>query len=152
MAQNYPDDLIDGRRAPPKVITSDETISGEHKGTVHVEAGHLTLTGRIAGTLILHPGSRATITGKQNGTLQLSSGVTCTVTGEINGTTNVERDATVIIEAGGKLAGTLANDGLVVVRGVFGGAQSGRGELRIEDQGNIKKPKQISEGVYVYEW
>lgn len=73
------------------------------------------------------------------------------VSGAIEGTTTVERGGELVVAASAKLAGTLHNDGLVIVRGVFGGAQSGTGELRLEDQGHIKQPR-VRDGIHYYEW
>lgn len=126
-------------------------LTGVHDGTVHVEGGHLELRGMIRGTLALHPGARATISGTQAGTLNVGQGVEVVVTGAIEGTTNVQGGALVVVEPRGKLAGTLHNDGRVVVRGVFGGARSGSGELVFEGQGYEKQPM-IGDGIRHYEW
>jgi formylmethanofuran dehydrogenase subunit C len=147
----YDDDWIDGQRVPPLVISGDRVL-GDHTGTVHLEAGHLELRGRLAGTLNLHPETSATISGTQAGTVNVAGGVAVTVTGAIQGTTNVQRGGEVVVEGQGKLAGTLNNGGLVVVRGVFGGAQNGTGELRLEGSGRIKQPKSSRDGVHIYEW
>ena len=71
--------------------------------------------------------------------------------GELHGTTNVSVHGTAVVEAHGKLAGTLSNNGTVIVRGVFGGAQSGHGELILEENGYIKQPV-IKNGMNYYEW
>jgi cytoskeletal protein CcmA (bactofilin family) len=151
VSTEYPNDLIDGRDVPPLVVTGDYVLSGTHDGTVQVEAGHFELSGRLRGTLNLHPGSMATIAGTQAGTVSVASGASIRVTGAIEGTTSVERRGELVVEAGAKLAGTLHNDGLVIIRGAFGGAQSGIGELRLEDQGYIKQPR-IEGGIHYYEW
>ena len=151
MGNEYPNDVIDGREVPPTVLTRDHVLSGTHDGTVQVEAGHLELRGRLRGTLHLHTGSTATISGVQAGTIALEAGVSVTVTGTIQGTTSVERGSTFVVEAGARLAGTLHNDGRVIVRGVFGGVQTGRGELRLEGQRYVKQPV-LRDGVHYYEW
>lgn len=148
---HYSNDIIDGRELPPLVITGDQVLAGVHIGTVHVQAGALNLVGTIRGTLILHPRTRAVISGTQAGTISIGAGSTVIVTGAIEGTTHVEPHSTVVIEPGAKLAGSLHNDGLVVLRGVFGGARSGAGELRIEDQGRIKMPR-VEGNVHYYDW
>jgi hypothetical protein len=147
----YPNDLIDGREVAPLVITSDHVLVGTHRGTVQVESGHLELRGVNQGSLHIHPGATASISGRQQGTASISSGGSLLVTGAIEGTTNVAGAAGLVVEATGKLAGTLHNDGLVVIRGVFGGARSGQGELRFEDSG-WEKPPVIRDGVSYYEW
>ena len=70
---------------------------------------------------------------------------------ELSGTTNVSNYGTVIVEERGKLTGTLSNNGVVIVRGVFGGAKSGNGELILEGNGYIKQPT-IKNGMNYYEW
>ena len=147
----YPNDIIDGREVPPLVVTSDHVLTGVHDGTVHVESGHFELQGRLRGTLALYVGVRATISGTQAGTVNVGPGAELVVTGAIEGTANVQGGAVVVIEARGKLAGTLHNDGRVVVRGVFGGAQSGLGELVFEGNGYEKQPT-IRDGIRSYEW
>lgn len=141
---------MNGRRVPPLVIQRDHVL-GEHHGTVHVEAGNFTLAGELHGTLDIQRGVRATIAGEQHGTVSVDSGASVLVTGSIHGTVSVASGATLQVEPGGKLAGTLANDGLVVVRGVFGGVQSGGGELRFEDGGRIRQPR-IENGLHFYDW
>lgn len=148
---SYPNDIIDGREVRPLVITADHVLTGVHQGTVHVEAGHLDLRGRINGTLSLQPGTRATISGTQAGTVNVGREVEVVVTGAINGTCHVHASAIVLVEPRGKLAGTLHNDGRVIVRGVFGGARSGSGDLVFEDQGYEKQPR-IENGIRYYEW
>jgi hypothetical protein len=59
--------------------------------------------------------------------------------------------AALTIEASGRLGGTLTNDGLVVLRGVMGGARTGSGSLRIEGNGYIKQPI-IRDGIQYFEW
>jgi len=56
-----------------------------------------------------------------------------------------------VIEETGKLAGTLNNNGKVILRGVFGGARSGNGEFIVEGNGYIKQPV-VRDGVSYYQW
>ena len=136
---------------PPLVITSDYVLQDTHRGTVYVESGTLHVHGVLQGTLNVHSGANAVITGEQQGTVAIASGAKVRVLGAIQGTTSLEPGANLVIEDTGKLAGTLANDGLVILRGVFGGARSGSGSLRIEGNGYIKKPI-IRGGIQHYEW
>jgi len=96
-------------------------------------------------------GAKAIIIGKQHGTVSVANNAEIVIFGELNGTTNVSVYGTVVVEAHGKLAGTLSNNGTVIVRGVFGGAQSGHGELILEENGYIKQPV-IKNGMKYYEW
>lgn len=110
-----------------------------------------TLLGTHNGTLDVQEGVTVKIFGHQNGTMHVEPRSTVRVRGAINGTVNVEPGAQVIVEAGARLAGTLHNDGLVIVRGAIGGARSGDGELRLEGNGYIKDPE-VRDGVYYYHW
>ena len=147
----YGFDYIDGRDVPQTVIEDDFTIQGKHDGTVHVENGTLTIQGELHGTLDVQSGAKAIIIGKQYGTVSVANNAEILIFGELHGTTNVSVHGTAVVEAHGKLAGTLSNNGTVIVRGVFGGAQSGHGELILEENGYIKQPV-IKNGMNYYEW
>jgi cytoskeletal protein CcmA (bactofilin family) len=151
MAHEDSYDWIDGRMVPQLVIDRDHVMIGTHAGTVRVRAGRFTLAGTIQGTLEIQRGLIANVAGTQQGTVSVGDASTVTVTGAIEGTATVARGGTLVVEPGGKLAGTLHNDGLVIVRGVFGGAQSGTGKLCLEGQGWIKEPI-MRDGVACYEW
>ena len=151
MSHSYGFDVIGGDHVPQTVISTDHEIGGTHQGTVHVERGRLTLSGVLKGTLNVHRGASALIQGTQQGTVRIESGAEIIVTGTINGTASVARGARLIVEHGGRLAGTLSNDGTVIIRGIFGGARSGHGELRIEGDGVIKQPV-MRDGIHFYEW
>ncbi len=151
MTDQYPKDWMDGPEVPPLVIREDCVLTSTHAGSVYVESGQLTLAGVIQGSLNIQRGVTSFITGKQQGSVSLQSGSLVTVHGAIEGSTRVNRGATLIIEAGGKLAGALSNDGLVILRGVFGGTRDGVGEFRIEGQGRIKQHT-IRDGIHYYEW
>ena len=84
-------------------------------------------------------------------TVSVENNAEVIIVGELHGTTNVCNYGTVIIEKHGKLAGTLSNNGVVIVRGVFGGAQSGNGELILEGNGYIKQAT-IKDEINYYEW
>lgn len=151
MHRRYEDDWVDGRSVPPLVVDTDHVLTGIHQGTVHVEAGHFTLAGVLQGTLYIHTGVVASIDGTQQGEVTVEGGSRVEVAGAIEGGTRVQPGAAVIVESGARLAGSLSNDGLVVVRGVFGGARSGAGEFRLEGSGRVKQPT-VRDGVSYYEW
>lgn len=138
-------------KVPQMVIENDFTIQGKHNGTIHVENGTLTIQGELYGTLDVQTGAKAIIIGKQHGTVSVENNAEVIIVGELHGTTNVCNYGTVIIEKHGKLAGTLSNNGVVIVRGVFGGAQSGNGELILEGNGYIKQAT-IKDEINYYEW
>lgn len=132
-------------------FTTDGTLGGLHQGSVRVEAGSLVVSGTLQGSLSLAVGASATISGHQQGSVHLSPRCEVIVTGRLDGSVHVEPEATVIIAAGGRHAGSLHNDGTVIVRGVFGGSRTGAGEFRLEDEGWVKAPV-MRDGVNYYEW
>ena len=147
----YGFDYIDGVEVPQMVVKNDFAIQGSHSGTVHVENGTLTIYGELHGTLDVQRAASVIIIGKQHGTVSVKNNAKVTVIGELHGTTNVESLGTIVVEETGKLAGTLCNNGIVIVRGVFGGAQSGNGDLILEGNGYIKQPT-IKNGMNYFEW
>ena len=116
-----------------------------------LKKGTLTIFGDLYGTLNVHKGTSVIIVGKQHGTVSVYDNAKVTVMGELYGTINVSDYGTVIIEKTGKLAGSLYNNDTVIIRGVFGGSQSGNGELILENNGYIKQTT-TRNGVNFYEW
>jgi cytoskeletal protein CcmA (bactofilin family) len=149
--KKYNDDYIDGRYVKPLIITDNFSLVGEHTGTIYIETGEFTLLGRLKGSLNIQKGATAEIIGKQQGSVSIEAGASVTVTGAIEGSATLERGGTLIIEEGAKLAGSLHNNGEVILRGAFGGAQSGEGNLIIEDTGYIKEPI-VKDGSHYYYW
>lgn len=147
----YGVDYIDGVEIPQLVVTEDFIIQGKHRGTVHIESGTLTIQGELHGTLDVQKGTKVVIIGEQHGTVSISSGAEVIVYGELHWTTTIDYGSIVIVEEGGKLVGTLINSGQIIVRGVFGGAQSGNGKLLLEGNGQIKQPV-IKNGISYYQW
>lgn len=147
----YAFDCINGVEVPQLVVESDCVIQGRHDGTVHVENGTLSIYGELHGTLDVQSDAAVIIIGEQHGSVSVESNAKVTVIGELHGTTSVYNCGTIVVEETGKLAGSLHNNGVVIVRGVFGGAQSGLGELILEGTGHIKYPT-IKNGISYYEW
>lgn len=147
----YGVDYIDGQELPQLVVTEDYIIQDKHIGTVHVESGTLTIKGELNGTLDVQEGSKIVIFGEQHGTVSIDSGAEVIIYGEIHGTTTINYESVVIVEESGKLAGTLENNGKLIIRGVFGGVQSGNGEIVLEGHGQIKQPI-IRDGINYYQW
>jgi len=151
MSDKYAFDIMDGREVPTLVVTDDYTLTGTHQGGVHVEAGDFRLDGTLQGSLDLQSGVKASIRGTQQGSVAVAEGAVVLVTRAFQGSTHISRGGVVIIEATGRLAGSLTNDGEVVVRGVFGGSYVGDGRLRLEGDGYIKQSV-VRDGVSYYEW
>jgi hypothetical protein len=151
MGEECGHDWVDGREVPQLILEEDYVLTGFHQGTVRVRSGHFVLQGVLQGTLDIQSGVDASIRGAQQGTVSIAGGARVDVTGAIEGTTSVDEGAVLEIEAGARLAGALTNHGLVILRGTFGGPESGTGELRIEETGRIKQPV-VRNGVSYYEW
>lgn len=149
--KKYTDDIIDGQYVSPLVISEDYILDGEHTGSVYVESGEFVLKGTLKGSLDVQSGASARIYGKQKGSVSIQSRALVIVEGSIEGSTDLKPESTLTIEKNAKLAGSLNNNGRVILKGVFGGATSGYGELIIEGSGYIKKPI-VKEGVHYYVW
>lgn len=137
---NYPNEMIGGEMVPPLVIRGKYVINDEHKGTVYVETGQLTIEGTLSGALHVKEDSEIEISGTQLGTVYIGTDSTVTVTGDLIGTTNIEQGCLLVVEESGNIEGTIFNEGCVVLRGVFGGIVNGGGEVKVEGSGLIKKP------------
>ncbi|MBC8589660.1 polymer-forming cytoskeletal protein [Wansuia hejianensis] len=146
---SYDYDYINGRKVPQMVISEDTIISGVHHGTVHVERGVLTISGKLYGTLDAQSDTKVVITGEQHGTVNVNDNALVIVSGKLHGTTSVSYNGTIEVENTGKLVGTLNNRGTVIVRGGFGGVLSGNGVI-LEGNGYIKQPK-VENGINYYE-
>jgi hypothetical protein len=151
LSTKYGFDVFDGRQVPKLVVTDDYLLSGVHQGGIHVEAGCFRLVGTQQGSLDVMKGATASIFGLQQGSISVATDAVVTVAGAIQGSAYVAAGGLLIIEAGGRLAGSLKNYGNVLIRGVFGGPATGDGHLRLEDGGHIKEPVQ-RDGVSYYEW
>lgn len=143
-------DIIDGKKVPPTILSSNTTIYGVHQGTVRIERGILTIRGELHGTLYVQRGTEVLIVGKQHGTVNVEEDALVTVKGELNGTTNVAYGGTIKVEDTGKLAGSLNNQGTVIVQGVFGGEHSGN-DVILVGNGHIKQPI-VEGGISYYRW
>jgi hypothetical protein len=144
---NYPDELIGGEMVPPLVVRDMYVITGEHKGTVYVEAGKLTIEGFLSGTLKVKPDTEVEICGTHLGSVYMEKGSKVSVKGAIEGTTNIDPGSLLVVEKGGQVGGSLYNNGSVILRGVFGGVVNGGGEMKV-DGGQIKQP--VSKNGFIF--
>lgn len=156
MASNHDDHAInvgpDGSHFEQLVVTGHDVMRGDYHGGVCVEIeSSLDLLGELHGSLRLHEGALAVISGHHHGSLHVEPRAEVRVTGRHNGSLHVEPGGVATIEVGGRVAGSMQNDGLVILRGAFGGSQSGRGDLRIEGNGHLKQPTTRG-GVNYYDW
>jgi hypothetical protein len=146
---NY--DIIDGVYTPQTIIDGNFELLGTHRGTIIVKSGEFRLLGILQGTLTIHSESEVKINGTQQGSVHIAKNCRVAVSGKIQGSIHVEHGALLSIKSGGVLSGSLHNDGIVILEGIFGGAQSGIGEVIIQGNGHIKQPR-IENGTHYYEW
>lgn len=144
-------DFIDGQNVPPLIVEDNYLLEGVHQGTVIVKSGAFRISGENYGTLSIGSQVVAEIDGIQAGTVSVADGARVIVRGRLDGSVAISSGAQLIVEATGRLAGSLHNDGRLIVRGVFGGARSGAGELILQGAGYIKQPR-IEKGIHYYEW
>jgi hypothetical protein len=149
--RKYPYDLIGGEFIEPVVVLRSHNITGTHKGTVYVESGRLCIEGSHDGVVNLKQNSEAEVRGVQNGTVNIEYGATLTVSGTLEGTVNVYRGGLFTLEEGGKLSGTVFNEGTFCLRGILGGFVNGDGEFKVEEPGQIKQPV-IRNKIKYFEW
>ena len=90
-------------------LASSDDLTDSWNEAVHVENGTLTIQGELHGTLDVQSGAKAIIIGKQYGTVSVANNAEIVIFGELHGTTNVSVHGTAVVEAHGKLAGTLSN-------------------------------------------
>jgi hypothetical protein len=135
----YSGELIGGEIVAPLVVRDRYVITGEHKGTIYVEAGSLRIEGASSGALKIKPGSEVEVCGSHLGPVYIEQGSKVSVTGAMQGTTTVGPGSVLVVEKGGTVDGSLFNHGSVTLRGVFGGVITGGGQVNI-DGGEMKKP------------
>lgn len=134
------------------VATGNHVMRGTYRGGVCVEEGAtFELLGDLHGSLWVHESAIAVIAGQHHGSVHVDRSALVRLAGKLNGSVHVSAGARVDIEAQGRLAGSIHNDGLIVLRGAFGGTQSGNGDLKLEDGGYIKQPS-VRDGIRYYEW
>lgn len=145
----YDYDIIDGRKVSPLVIQEDYILNGIHRGSIYIESGNFKLNGINQGPLIIGSNTNVEIYGSQQGSVLIKRGSNVSVYGSIEGSVEIEEDGVVIVESRGKIAGSLDNNGMMVLRGVFGGPKVGVGKIEVEGKGRIIHPKLV-DGTYYY--
>lgn len=129
----------------PLVVEAGMRLSGMHNNSVEVVSGRFDVYGRVNGSVLVHGDGEVFVSvgGQINGSVSVKPGGSVTVQGSLMGSVRIADGAEVVVEPLGKIAGSLSNYGLLIVRGMFAGAQSGDGELRLEGVGYIKQPDHI---------
>ncbi|MDH2244431.1 hypothetical protein N5J70_21045 [Pseudomonas sp. GD03909] len=144
-------DIIDGMRVPRTILTTNQILSGRHQGSITVIGCTLVINGTLQGSLSVESGGEVLVEGTQQGSTNVSGNSRVEVSGKCQGSTNIGPGSEVLIQPSGKLQGSMNNNGKLIVRGEFGGAYSGQGDISVEGDGYIKQPR-IENGVHYYDW
>ena len=140
LSTKYGYDVVDGQKTPQLVITEDFTLTIEHLGQIHVEAGSLVLDGTHVGSMRVHAGATALIRGERTGSLLVERDGKAIVVGETLGSSTIDQGGILVIERSGRVRGSIMNLGKVVIRGEHTGSRNGTGEYLL-DGGWLKDAK-----------
>lgn len=143
--------IVDGRKVPFTVITSDQSLDGVHKTGFEIAGCTVVINGTIQGSISMTKGATVIVNGANQGSISVSGGGLVRILGASQGSLSISRDSAVVIEKGGRISGSVHNDGDLIIRGGFGGSYSGAGKKAIEGDGYILQPR-IENGVNYYEW
>lgn len=113
---------------PEEIVVSEDTlISGMHNGSVTVDAATLVIRGTVSGSLAVNNGARVVIEtrGMVNGSTAVSGGSVVEVRGGLHGSTHIEAGSQLTVAAGGTVAGSMHNEGRVIVQGRIAGTHRG---------------------------
>ncbi|MBH3372864.1 MULTISPECIES: hypothetical protein [Pseudomonas] len=144
-------DIIDGVRVSGTTFTKDQVLIGRHQGSITVSGCTLVIGGTLQGSLSVEEGGNVLIEGSHQGSTNLSGNSKVEVFGKCQGSTNIGTGSEVIVQPSGRLQGSMNNNGKLIIRGAFGGACNGRGDMHVEGNGYIKQPR-IENGVHYYDW
>lgn len=149
---DYDYDIIGGEKVPPTIISEDAIMVSKHLGSIHIENGvTYAIEADNTGSVHVHSGAKLVIAKSHTGTINLDTKSEVVIKGNAVGSVNLSPGSLLIIESSGKLIGSSYNDGRMIIRGVYGGSQSGNGEFIIEESGMIKKPVIKNGNNYYYE-
>jgi cytoskeletal protein CcmA (bactofilin family) len=143
--------FVDGKEVPPLFIDEDHTIVGSHLGATVVRQGTLLVLGEVSGSIHLRSGTQVVVRGQVSGSISIATGAEARIVGGHSGSVTVAPGGRLVIDRTGRQAGSISNDGSVIIRGEFGGSTSGAGEFSIEPGARIKQPR-VVDGVSYYDW
>ena len=143
--------IVDGRKVPFTVITSDQSLDGVHKTGFEIVGCTVVVNGKIQGSIAMINGSVVSVNGINQGSISVSGGSRLSVYGESQGSLSISRDSVVVIERGGRIAGSIHNNGTLIIRGGFAGSYSGTGKHAVQDDGYVVRPR-VENGINYYEW
>ena len=134
--------------AEPTTVTELTTLAGETSGALTVaDGGVLVIDGSHEGPVVLEGGGALWVRGALRGSLEIGSLATATVEGDLTGRISVRVAGTLVVEAGGRIAGPVANFGSFTNRGTRTGPVEGRSP---DDQDGAIEVEPAHPGVYNY--
>jgi len=129
-------------------VTEYTTLAGESSGSVTVaDGGTLVVGGAHNGAVVVEGGGTLQITGALHGPVEICSLATATVSGDLVGKVDIRIAGTLVVEAGGRLAGPVTNYGSFTNHGVRSGPVEGRSP---DDQEGSVEVEPVHPGVYNY--
>ena len=135
--------------AEPTTVTEPTTLTGATSGAVTVlDGGLLVVDGSHEGSVVLEGGGALLVRGTLRGSLEVGSLATATIEGDLVGRVRVLVAGTLVVEAGGRLAGPVANYGSFTNRGSRTGPVEGRSPD--DQEGAVEVEPVHPGGVYNY--
>ncbi len=134
--------------AAPSTVNGYLTLAGSTTGTVTVvDGGTLIVGGTHAGAVVLEGGAALLVQGTLRGPVEIGSLATATVSGDLLGKVDIRVAGTLVVDAGGRLAGPVANYGSFTNHGLRTGPVEGR---EPDDQTGSEELEPLHPGIYNY--
>ncbi|CAN5381958.1 hypothetical protein BH11ACT5_BH11ACT5_26490 [soil metagenome] len=130
----------------PSTVTGYTTLAGTTSGSVTVvDGGTLVVGGTHDGAVVLEGGAALLVQGVLRGPLDVGSLASATVKGDLVGSVDIRVAGTLVVEAGGRLAGSVTNYGSFTNHGLRSGLVEGR-EPDDSDSSDVVEP--LHPGIY----
>lgn len=130
----------------PTTVTDETTLVDSTSGSVTVrDGGTLVIDGTHEGAVVLEGGGTLHVAGALYGSLEIGSLATARVAGDLIGKVEIRVAGTLVVEAGGRLAGPVVNYGSFTNHGVRSGPIEGRTP---DDRDGSVRVAPVHPGVY----
>ena len=133
--------------AAPSTVTGYTTIADTTGPVTVLDGGTLIVGGTHVGAVVLEGGGTLLVRGTLRGPVDVGSLATATVTGDLVGSADIRVAGTLVVEAGGRLAGAITNYGSFTNHGMRSGPVEGRAP---DDQDGSEVLEPLHPGVYNY--
>lgn len=132
--------------AAPSTVNGYTTLAGTTSGPVTVvDGGSLIIGGTHEGAVVLEGGATLLVQGTLRGPVDVGSLASATVKGDLVGSVDIRVAGTLVVEAGGRLAGAVTNYGSFTNHGMRSGPVEGR-EPDDLDGSEVAEP--VHPGIY----